>query len=71
MIENVSLNVRLCDMSKALAVQLRHPVFLSWHTVATFDEAGPVPYHHAKTYAQALAQSAGTWPVDKTSKLSA
>lgn len=62
-VEVVALSVRILAERKGLAVQCRHPVFLSWHSVATFR---PELSYYAKRFALDLAQSAETWPVNLT-----
>ncbi len=62
-VEVVALNVRIVTERKGLAVQCRHPVFLSWHSVATFR---PEMSYYAMRFALDLAQSAETWPVNLT-----
>jgi len=59
-VEVVALNVRILRERMGLAVQVRHPVFLSWHSVATFR---PEMSYYAKRFALDLAQSAEPWPV--------
>lgn len=71
-VEVVALNVRIVRERIGLAVQCRHPVFLSWHSVATFR---PELSYYAKRFALDLAQSAQqsaeTWPLHLTSNRSA
>lgn len=67
-VEVVALNVRIVSERSGLAVQCRHPVFLSWHPVATFK---PELSYYAKRFALDLAQSAETWPLHLTSNRSA
>ena len=64
-VEVVALDVRILAERTSLAVQCRHPVFLSWHTVATFK---PEVSYYAKRFALDLAQSAETWPLDVVCK---
>ena len=67
MIEVVALNIRIVTQRTGLAVECRHPVFLSWHQVATFR---PELSYYAKRFALDLAQSAQrsaeTWPLHLT-----
>lgn len=64
-VEVVALNVRIVTERNHLAVQCRHPVFLSWHQVASFK---PELSYYAKRFALDLAQSAETWPPNLTGK---
>ena len=56
-VEPISLSVRIYHIGKNLEVQMRHPVFLDWHTVAVFHPKGTTPYYHAHAYARELAQA--------------